>query len=451
MFGKLRIGIMGTGRMAEQMAGHIRKTKGVECVAVASRSKERAEAFAAKFNLKRVYDSYEDLARDPKVQLIYIATPHTEHFENAKLAIAHKKNVLVEKPFTVNKAQAEELFRLAEEKEVLVTEAMWVRYMPFLADIKHAVAGRSIGQTTMLNADLGYNVRSKRRMTDPLLGGGALMDVGVYALTFASMMFGNDILEINPTCTYTNAGIDEQDTITIKYRDGRVASLQASMIGITPRQGTIIGTRGYITVQNINNFESYAIYNADHEMIASGKRPKQKADGYEYELQACREAIKAHMQECPAMPHSATLEIMEQLDTIRGKLGITYPGDPDYALPEMHAAADWTPEEETVVKEPVAEEPAPEETVEAATAETNAEETAEDTVETPVELAETAADSPVQTVPDAATATADATTVDIASTDVTPTEPEKKKHRLFFGRKHKSSDEEQTDKGNEEN
>ncbi len=320
----MNVGIIGTGDIAAVMAKTLKYTKHAKLYAVASRGSEKAAAFARQYGARKAYGSYEELVKDPKVQLIYIATPHSEHYANAKMCLLAGKPVLCEKAFTVNAAQAEELVKIAQDNKVFLAEAMWVRYMPFFATIKSVLDSKIIGEPVQLTANLGYNIRSKARMTDPYLAGGALLDVGVYPLTFASMVFGEDILRMHATCTYTSKHLDEQDAISIIYRDGRMANITASMIGISDRKGIIYGTKGYLIVENINNFESLTAYDNTGKKIAFYKRPKQKT-GYEYEVEAAVRAIRAGKIECEEMPHAQTLSIMHMLDFIRSQMGIVYP------------------------------------------------------------------------------------------------------------------------------
>ena len=324
MFGKLNMAVLGCGNIAGMMAETMRGVSAVRSYAAASRDLEKAKAFAKKHGFKRAYGSYEELLQDKKVDLVYIATPHSEHYANAKLCIAYGKPVLCEKPFTVSAAQAEELFALADEKNVFIAEAMWPRYMPMLAKIREVLASRVIGDPVMLTANLGYNIRWVRRMTEPTLAGGTLLDVGVYTLNFASMMFGDDVLRIRAGCTYTASGVDEQDSVTLTYRDGRVAVLSASMLGVSDRRGVIQGTKGYMVIENITNFESLTVYDNSYRQIGFYKRPKQKT-GYEYEVEACVRAIKSGWLECPEMPHTQTLTMMRMMDEIRAQFGLVYP------------------------------------------------------------------------------------------------------------------------------
>lgn len=324
MLVKFNVGIMGAGNIAGVMANTLNKMKNVKCYAVASREQVKADAFAGKYGCKKAYGSYEELVMDKKVDLIYIATPHSEHFDNAKLCIEHGKPVLCEKAFTANASQAEELIRLAKEKGVFLAEAIWTRYMPMLATIKEVIGSGIIGDPKTLTANLGYVIDSVPRLQDPALAGGALLDVGVYTLNFALMIFGNDIGQIVSNCTYTKSGVDEQNSVTLQYEDGKVAHLNSSMVSISDRKGIIYGTKGFAIVENINNFESITVYDASYKKIAFYKAPKQ-ISGYEYEVEASIRAVREKKLECPQMPHSETLRVMKLMDGIRREWNIVYP------------------------------------------------------------------------------------------------------------------------------
>lgn len=337
MFKQKRVGILGTGRIAGVMAKTIKKMKNVKCYGVASRSEERARSFAEEYGIKVAYSSYEEMVLDSRIDLIYIATPHSEHYENMKLCIENGKNVLCEKAFTANAEQAEEIISLAKEKGVFVAEAMWVRYMPMLGTIRSVLSSGIIGDTTMLTANLGYNVAGKQRLSDPALAGGALLDLGVYVLNFAAMIFGKNVEKMESSCMLADTGVDAQESITLKFSEGRMAVLNVTMNGISDRRGVIYGTKGYIVIENINNFESVTVYDAEHKAGKAVKAPKQ-ITGYEYEVYSCLEAIDKGEKECWEMPHEETIRIMKQMDVLRKEWGVVYPFEKEDTIESVKAA-----------------------------------------------------------------------------------------------------------------
>ncbi len=343
MVGKCNIGIIGTGNIAATMALTVDRMKNAKLYAVASREKIKADVFARKYGCKKAYGSYEELVKDKKVDLIYIATPHSAHYENAKLCIANGKPVLCEKAFTVNAKQAEELFSFASVAKVFITEAMWTRYMPMLTTIREILGSGIIGEPKTLTANLGYVIDGIDRIQNPALAGGALLDVGVYTLNFALMMFGNSIEKVTSTCTYTKTGVDEQNSITLHYTDGKVAVLNSSVVSQSDRKGIIYGTKGFIVVENINNYESVAVYDDSYKKVAMYKAPKQ-ITGYEYEVEASIKAIREHKTECMQMPHGETVRVMKMMDELRKEWGIAYPFEGEAVAEEVTTAETATTE-----------------------------------------------------------------------------------------------------------
>ena len=329
MFNQKKVAIMGTGNIARTMARTIKRMKNVKCYAVASRDMDRAQAFAKEFGVKRAYGSYEEMMADTKIDLVYIATPHSEHYANMKLCIENGFPVLCEKAFTANAAQAEEIFKLAAERNIFISEAMWTRYMPMLTTIKGLLTSGMIGEPSMLTCNLGYHIVDVPRLIEPSLAGGALLDVGVYTLNFASMMFGTDIVKVDSCCTLTPSGVDASDSITLTYRDGKMAVLNSTMLGISDRRGIIYGTNGYMEIENINNFESVTVYDRNRKVIKTLKAPAQ-ITGYEYEVAACLDAIDKKSTECWEMPHAETLRIMKMMDGLSQNWGVKYP----FEMPE---------------------------------------------------------------------------------------------------------------------
>lgn len=211
----MKIGIIGCGRMAGKFAKTLMQMKEAECYAAASRSQERAEEFAHEYGFKKAYGSYEELCADPEVELVYIATPHSCHYENMELCIRHKKPVLCEKSFTLNAGEARKIRELAEKEQVFVSEAIWTRYMPSRDMIREIMDSGIVGNISTLTANLSYPVTHKERIMRPELAGGALLDVGVYGLNFALMNFGTDIERIESSVRMTETGVDGMESITI--------------------------------------------------------------------------------------------------------------------------------------------------------------------------------------------------------------------------------------------
>lgn len=320
----MKFAILAPGHIAHSMAKAVSEIEKIERYAVASRDYGRAADFAGQWGFEKAYGSYEELAEDPQVELIYVASPHSHHYEHAKLCLEHGKHVLVEKAFTVNARQARELVQLSEEKGLLLAEAIWTRYMPSRRMIDELLADGVLGNVTSLTANLGYILPHVERMQSPELAGGALLDLGVYPINFALMAFHEAVTEVNASAIMSPRGVDWMNSITLSFADGKMAVLHSDMLAQTDRQGVISGDKGYLEVQNINNCEEIRVFNLERKMTARYQVPEQ-INGYEYEVLSCIKAIEEGRTECEEMPHSEILRVMELLDTIREQWGMVYP------------------------------------------------------------------------------------------------------------------------------
>ena len=321
-----RIGIIGAGHIAEKMAATINGMPEAEAYAVASRQYGKAAAFAGRFGFAKAFGSYEALVEDPDVDLVYVATPHSLHYDHVRLCLGHGKAVLCEKAFMANAREAEEVTRISEENNVFLAEAIWTRYMPFRKTLRDIVDSGAIGRPMMLSAHLGYPVADKERLVRPELGGGALLDLGVYAINFALMMFGNDIADITSSCTKSDTGVDLQNSIIFRYADGRIADLQSTALCASDRQGIVCGDRGYIVCDNINNMLKAHLHDAGHALVGTSNPPAH-ITGFEYQVGACIDAIREGRNETQYMPHSETLRVMKIMDSLRNSWGVRFPND----------------------------------------------------------------------------------------------------------------------------
>ena len=324
----MKIGILGAGNIAGTMAHTINLLREnghpeLELYAVGARDLSRAQAFAQAHGVQKAFGSYEDLVSDPDLELVYIATPHSHHYRHIKLCADHGKHILCEKSFTVSARQAADAIRYARSKGVLVTEAIWTRYQPMRRMIQETLASGLIGEPRLLTANLGYCITGNHRIVVPELAGGALLDVGVYTLNFAEMVFGRPD-SLHALCTKNENGVDLTDSITLTWQDGRVANLTAAANAVSDRYGVIYGTRGYMMVENINNPQGLRVYDVDNRLIHSLTCPTQLT-GYEYEVLETVDCIQNRLTECPSMPHAETIHMMEQMDHLRAQMGIRYP------------------------------------------------------------------------------------------------------------------------------
>jgi predicted dehydrogenase len=266
------------------------------------------------------------MVKDAQVELVYIATPHSHHYEHMKLCLLHDKPVLCEKAFAMNSSQAKEIAKLSKERSVYAAEAIWTRYMPSRQIINEAIASGILGKVSMLTANLSYDIDGVERIIRPELAGGALLDVGVYPLNFALMHFGNEIAKIESSVTKTETGVDGMETITLFYRDGRMASLTAGIYGRSDRKGIIYGEKGYLIVENVNNPQAVRVYDTDDRLIKEYELPQQ-ISGYEYEIRECISQIEKGETESLSMPLQTSIEVLEIMDGLRKDWGIQYPGE----------------------------------------------------------------------------------------------------------------------------
>ncbi len=320
----MNVAVLGAGSIAIKMAKTIAGLKDVHAYAVAARDYNRAMEFAEKYGFTKAYGSYEDMLKDNEVDLVYVATPHSHHYQHVKMCLEHNKNVLCEKTFTVNNEQAKELFLIAEKKGLLLTEAIWTRYMPSRKMIDEVIESGVIGIPTSLVANIGYNITHIERMIKPELAGGALLDLGIYLVHLATMIFGTEVDRIISAATMTETGVDGRNSITLIFKNGKMAAMHSSMMAILDRKAVIFGTEGYLEIQNLNNPEKLTVYDRNYQETAVYYPPEQ-ITGYEYELLACKEAIEKGYNECKEIPHVQTIRVMEILDEIRDQWGYKIP------------------------------------------------------------------------------------------------------------------------------
>ena len=321
----MRVGIIGAGWIAEKAAITLNGLADCEAYAIASRSKEKAEAFAEKWKMRKAYGSYSELIADPSVDLVYVATPHSHHYDVTREALMAGKPCLVEKAFMANYRQAKEIVSLARERKVFLAEAIWTRYQPVVAMMRELIGSR-IGTPKLLTATLGYSMGDKPRIMRADLCGGALLDLGVYALNFVRMFFDADILRITSQCVKSQTGMDLTNAMTLTLSNGVLCNLQSSAACVGDNIGVIAGTDGNLIIDNINNPQKITVNGPDRTYIETIPVPQQ-ITGYEYQFMACRQALIDGLLEPKEMPLEETLYIMELMDGLRKEWGVRYPMD----------------------------------------------------------------------------------------------------------------------------
>lgn len=322
----MRVGIVGAGWIAEKAAITLNGMTDCEAYAIGSRSLEKAEAFARKWNMAMAYGSYDELIADADVDLIYVATPHSHHYDVTRKALLAGKPCLVEKAFMANYWQAREIVELAREHKVFLAEAIWTRYQPVVPMVRRLIADDRIGQPQLITATLAYNMMHKERIFRPDLCGGALLDVGVYAINFVRMFTDADVLSIDGHCVKTDTGMDLSSTATIVLKDGLLANVQSSAACVGDNIGVIAGPKGNLIIDNINNPQTVTVNGPNRSYVETIHVPQQ-ITGYEYQFAACRQALIDGLLEPREMPHKETLYIMQLMDQLRQKWGVRYPMD----------------------------------------------------------------------------------------------------------------------------
>ena len=323
---KLRVGIIGAGWIAEKAAITLGPLTECEAYAIASRSLDKAEAFAKQWNIPKAYGSYAELTADPDVDLVYVATPHSHHYDVTKQALLAGKPCLVEKAFMANYRQAKEIVDLARERKVFLAEAIWTRYQPARQMVLSLINSGRIGTPRLLTATLGYSMGEKPRIMRPDLCGGALLDLGVYALNFVRMFFEPDIVSMESQCVKSATGMDLTNAICLILSDGLLCNLQSSAACVGDNIGVIAGTDGNLIIDNINNPQKITVNTHDRVFVEDIQVPKQ-ITGYEYQFVACRQALIDGLLEPREMPLDETLYIMQLMDSLRQKWGVRYPMD----------------------------------------------------------------------------------------------------------------------------
>ena len=322
----LRVGIIGAGWIAEKAAITLNGLETCEAYAIASRTLDKAQAFAEKWQIPQAYGSYTELINDPAVDLVYIATPHSHHYDVTKEALMADKPCLVEKAFMANLRQAKEIVDLAHERKVFLAEAIWTRYQPVVQMVRDLISNGRIGEPRLVTATLGYSMGEKPRIMRADLCGGALLDLGVYALNFVRMFFPADIVSIDSQCVKSKTGMDLTNAIRLVLSDGMLCNLQSSAACVGDNIGVIAGTDGNLIIDNINNPQKITVNTHDREFVEDIHVPQQ-ITGYEYQFLACREALIEGRLEPREMPHEETLYIMQLMDELRRKWGVRYPMD----------------------------------------------------------------------------------------------------------------------------
>lgn len=331
--GPVRWGVIATGRIASTVVRDLALLRDAVLQSVSSRTQETAEAFASEHGFQSAYgddgalQGYQRLLQDPAVDVVYVATPHASHYAVAKAALEAGKHVLCEKPLTINAREAEDLVRLARETGLFLMEAVWTRFLPSVQRAAEIIASGELGEVRWLQADLGFPAphNPESRLWRREDGGGALMDVGVYPLTWALISLGRP-KSITAMAHLTDGDVDSETALTLSYSSGAQVQAMTSLTTATPQAATVCGTKGMLRC-------NAPLFNPTELTITSGSGEQRvetftlAGHGYTYQLREAIRCVQEGLLESPTMPLADTLTTMSLLDEARSQVGIRYPGD----------------------------------------------------------------------------------------------------------------------------
>ena len=352
----IRWGLLGAGQVAHKFAEGIRSLPDAVVSAVGTRDPKKAAAFAEEHGIPAAHGNLSDLIADPTIDVIYVSTPSGLHHEHCILCLEGGKPILCEKPFAVSQAQAEEVFSLAKKRNLFAMEAMWMRFIPGIVRLEELIAEGHIGDVRMVQASFSFRTRkvAEHRLFNPKLGGGALLDVGIYPLALAQLLLGEPE-EVTGVAEIGDSGVDEQCVMSLRYAEGRIATLNAAIRTQVPIEAHVYGTKGRIRLHSAmyrpTRLSVIPQYDPDTETggfvaaalplrlarkvrrslrVLRGREPEGQhfevpfdSTGYQYQATAVGECLRKGLVECPRMPHSATLSCLNAMDQLRSSWGLS--------------------------------------------------------------------------------------------------------------------------------
>jgi predicted dehydrogenase len=325
---EIRWGVVGPGRIAEKVVEDFAVVDGARVVAVASRSIDRAQDFAQRHGIERAHGSYADILADAEVDVLYLATPHPQHHAVAVAALHARKALLIEKAFTATTGGAAEIVDLARATQVFVMEAMWTRFQPAVVALRELIADGAIGEVRSVQADLGLSREydPKGRLFDLAQGGGALLDLGVYVVSFAQMLLGSPQRLVAAGSLFPS-GADAEASLLLDYGDGRTANLATSLRTELPGQARVFGTTGWIDVlPRFHHPDTIVLHRAGAEPETITRAPL--GAGYAHELIEVTECVRAGRSGSAVMPVADTLAVQFLLNEAAEQLGVRHAEDP---------------------------------------------------------------------------------------------------------------------------
>lgn len=323
----LRWGILGTGWIARQMTADL-AINGSPVTAVGSRTQAKADAYAAEFDIPNAHGSYEALVADPEVDVIYVATPHPSHAADATLALEAGKHVLLEKPYTINAAEARAVADLAQVRGLVVLEAMWTRWLPHMVRLREIIAAGTLGDVRSIIVDHNQKLPQdpSHRIQDPALGGGALLDLGIYPISFAWEVFGAPTT-VNAISSPTATGVDRQTAILFGYGEGQQAVLHTALDTRGPNTAVILGVDGRVEIDPVwYNPTTMTVFDSDNNIIEEFDG-RTEGRGMQFQAAELERIVASGSLEGEILPPSQSVAIMATLDEIRAQIGLRYPSE----------------------------------------------------------------------------------------------------------------------------
>lgn len=324
MNSKIRWGIMGLGKIANKFASDLQLSNEAELYAVASRNQEKAKAFGEKYHSQKHYHSYEEMAMDEDIDVIYIATPHSFHFENTMLCLKNNKSVLCEKPMGLNSHQVRAMINEAQLRNLFLMEGLWTRFIPATGKLIDLLRNKSIGDLQYMQADFGFKADfdPKSRVFNKSLGGGSLMDIGIYPIYLSLLILGFPT-HLNAEARISKTGVDSYCSILLGYENGEKAILESSLEADTPTVAHIYGSKGYIKLHSrFHHSEKISLYQNDE--LKEVFDLKYQGHGYIYEIEEVNHCLRNKMIESPNLPHTLSLDLIAIIDQVKAKIGLIY-------------------------------------------------------------------------------------------------------------------------------
>lgn len=318
-------GIIGPGSIANKFAQALAQSTNGKLKAIASRSAERAQEFAENFGVERIYTQYHDLMYDPEIDIIYIATPHSHHYQIAKQCLEAGKNVLLEKPLTINAAQTRILIELAKSKGVLFQEALWSRFMPCFSRIKSWLNEGKIGPLYYIQSDIGFAFGDdpEKRINNPLLAGGALLDLGIYSISISQFLLEQVPDAVQAISHLRETGIDEHTQVNMHFPEGQLSQFSCSIKAKSSNTMTLVGEEGRIHIPEHFWVGEQAQLWRDGELVETADFPH-AVNGFEYQIEEAMACITQGKLCSDLMSHTDSLAVMRVMDEIRRQLGLRY-------------------------------------------------------------------------------------------------------------------------------